>query len=174
MRELSPSDRMHVIGLGQLLHPGSCMVCGSGNSQDGYLSFGVFYDYEGHQYLCMDCALEAAETIRCLTPEETSHLMAQCESLATENAELMSKLEAANERLKAYDTLFGSVVNSGVGNDAVIGDSADKGDAVTSENADKGESESKEPAEKPGPNDATLLKSRNSTTGNNGSPSIKI
>lgn len=93
--ETSPSDRMQVRSLGELQHPASCMICGNGNCDDGYLDLGVFFDYEGTMYLCMTCARQAGETIGLYTPEEVKQIISHGEELATKVAELTSELEDA-------------------------------------------------------------------------------
>lgn len=122
--EISPSARMQLVNIGELLHPAACMVCGNGTSQDGYLRLGVYFDYEGECYLCVRCLTEAGETIGMLTSDEAEHLTGLSAATSTDLADAKEKLEAANERLNHYDTLFGDRIHSSGSN--VIAESAGK------------------------------------------------
>lgn len=100
-------ERMQLRNPGELMHPGSCCVCGSGNNEEGYLDIGVYYDYEGQVYLCMTCVEQAAVTVGLLNRGEAKHLQETNERLAEQHASLTSELEKANERLSHYDALLG-------------------------------------------------------------------
>ena len=113
--EHTPSDQVQLVGLGELLHPGKCMICGNGNCELGYVRLGIFYDYEGEQYLCATCLTQCAELIGCLTSEEANHLQDQAKALAASNKQLMEELENATERLD----IFESAIRASLG-DAVI------------------------------------------------------
>lgn len=106
MFENSPSDRMQFVGMGELTHPGACMVCGSGVREEGYVRLGVYYDFEGEMYLCHTCVVQAGEVIGMLTKPEveqfTKGIDAYVEALASTQAEL----DKANERLANYDGIF--------------------------------------------------------------------
>lgn len=108
MFENTPSDRVQLVGLGELLSPATCMICGNGTCDEGYVRLGVFYDFEGEQYLCRTCVIQVAELFGCLTPEEAQHLQHQAELLAAENATINTNLGDAHERLRVfYDALAG-------------------------------------------------------------------
>lgn len=105
----TPSDRVQVVGRGDLLHPGSCALCGSGNCDEGYVNTGIYYDYEGQVYFCITCTRQIAEVIGCLIPEEANILREQVNEVAKTNKNLTEQLEAANERLRAIDIAFGAL-----------------------------------------------------------------
>lgn len=106
MFENTPSDRVQLVGLGELLSPAKCMICGNGTCDEGYARLGVFYDFEGEQYLCRSCVVQIAELFGCLTPEEANHLQEQSVYLAEALNVSSKELETANERLRVfYDAL---------------------------------------------------------------------
>lgn len=105
----TPSDRVQLVGRGDLRHPGCCAVCGSGNGEEGYVDLGVYYDYEGQMYLCWTCTAQVAEVIDCLLPSEAAILKELVEQTELRNKDLQTQLEAANERLRAFDVAFASV-----------------------------------------------------------------
>lgn len=107
--ENDPSARMQFAGMGELVHPGSCMVCGSGNCEEGYVRLGVYFEYEGEMYLCRTCLVQASELIGCVTPEEAVliHKNAAEYKDLWENAD--AELEKANERLAAYDRVLATI-----------------------------------------------------------------
>jgi hypothetical protein len=142
---------VQVVGRGDLLAPGSCALCGSGNSDEGYVDTGIFYDYEGQVYFCITCTRQIAEVIGCLLPEEANILREQANEVAKANAKLTLELEAANERLRAFDVAFASVKfpddpNASV-SDVVSPQSEDasKVDEQPVKSAGNGESETSEP-----------------------------
>lgn len=152
MFEHGPGDRLQVLGLGDLRPPGTCLHCGSGNCELGYVTLDVFRDYEGETYLCMTCCKQLAELIGCLIPEEAEvlqrdHFTTQALLNTTSKA-----LEDANARLANYDSLLRHAVSTGR---IVIPDMVDS-DASEAEPVksgaepdllsliDSGESESKE------------------------------
>lgn len=105
-KTLSPSDRMQVRNIGELMHPGACCVCGSGTCQQGYIDIGVYYDYEGQMYLCMTCLTEAAETAGMLSLEESEHLIEQNKQLAAE----LTDLTATNKELSEQNEQFNNLL----------------------------------------------------------------
>lgn len=68
--ENDPDARIHMVSRGEMLHPGSCMVCGSGDPERTYLTLGVFFDYEGSMYICHLCGAQIGETLGLFTSEE--------------------------------------------------------------------------------------------------------
>jgi hypothetical protein len=110
--ELNPDSKMRRRGLGDLMHPACCAVCGSGNCENGYIDIGVYFDYEGQVYLCMFCVNELADTAGLLNEAEAKFLMKQNEDLATQHKSLINLLESANEKLDHYNALFSDRFNS--------------------------------------------------------------
>lgn len=105
--ENDPSARMQVRSMGELMHPASCSVCGSGNCEKGYLDLGVFYDYEGQVYLCMICATQAGETIGLYTPDEVKQNVDLINELAAENAKLKEELNDYRPIIDKLTDVFG-------------------------------------------------------------------
>lgn len=113
MRVTTPSDRVQVIGRAQLKHPGACALCGNGTCDEGYVNTGIYFDYEGHIYLCMRCAIQIAETIGCLTPPESLHLVTLSEEVIKERDLYKEQLEDATNRLQHFDALIGPLITDG-------------------------------------------------------------
>ena len=113
--EIDPSARMQLRGRGDgLMHPASCMVCGNGNCEQGYVDTGVNFDYEGQMYLCVLCVSQAAETAGMLGIELSRFLREQNESLAEKNAQVTELLRKTNDELEHYRALFPSPVAADV------------------------------------------------------------
>jgi hypothetical protein len=105
-REHTPDSKFQVRNAGQLMHPGSCLSCGSGTRQEGYIDLGTYFDYEGQMYLCAFCLEEAAEIFGMLSIAEAKFLREQSEKAALENEQLKEALTHANRRLRAYDDIL--------------------------------------------------------------------
>ncbi len=132
----TPSDRVQLVGLGELLHPGTCMLCGSGNCEEGYARLGVYYDYEGEQYLCRTCTIQVSELFGCLTPEEAGHLQETAADYAKVNEAVSRELIVANERLRVFDDAMRSVAGSASassGDAGLSNESAKKPERITDE-----------------------------------------
>lgn len=108
MFENTPSDKVRFLALGELPPPGSCLICGSGNREEGYVDIGVWVEYVGEGLICHTCVIEIGEKIGMMIPEEVKHLTDMSEYLATKNLELKKELANAHERLNALDLLLGS------------------------------------------------------------------
>lgn len=111
--EIDPSAKMQVRSQGQLQAPGSCMVCGTGTCDAGYLDLGIFIDYVGTAYLCKTCCYQAGETFGMFTPDEVNTSSSQISALLQENAELKTELEDARKFVAAADDLLRSRFSSG-------------------------------------------------------------
>lgn len=90
--ENNPGARIHMISRGEMLHPGSCMICGSGDPERTYLDVGVFFDYEGSMYICHLCGAQIGETLGLFTPEEVK---IQTEAIAN----LQARVDSMEEEL---------------------------------------------------------------------------
>lgn len=111
MQEVNPSDRVQVRGRGELMHPGACALCGSGNCDDGYIDVGVYYEYEGQVYFCKTCMDEIIGVAGGLPSEEAEFLKAVAEEASLK----LKAVEADNERLRTrldhFDALFPDVTS---------------------------------------------------------------
>lgn len=143
------------------MHPGSCMVCGSGNCDDGYLDLGVFYDYEGTCYLCMTCAYQAGETVGLYTPDEVASQLSLIEELRVQNAELTKELDRVGPFVSAAEQFMRTTGTDLVAVDLGSRKAANEGkqydqydSSAVTEHADSGEPESKESVTESGPSDA--------------------
>lgn len=103
MFDNTPSDKMQVLGIADLRHPGTCMVCGNGTHPDGYVDLGVWYEYEGNCYICSLCLKQAAEVIGCLVPEEAKALQEAFSAMNDVLTTAELNLKVARERLAVYD-----------------------------------------------------------------------
>lgn len=101
--ENDPSARMQVRSRGELMHPGTCMVCGSGTRDEGYLDLQVFFDYEGTMYLCHTCVTQAGETIGMFTPEQVQSQLSLLEQLTQENAKYKEELDNVRPIISAFE-----------------------------------------------------------------------
>ncbi len=101
-----PSARMQVRGIGDLMHPGACAVCGNGNNTEGFVDIGVYYEYEGQVYLCMLCAKELVATIGGATSEELLVTAELTSRSLEENEQLKSEVEKLNAELEQYRNLM--------------------------------------------------------------------
>lgn len=160
MFEHSPSDRMQLLGMGDLRPPGSCMHCGSGNSERGYIDFDVFREIEGESYVCATCVEQAAEILGCLIADEASTLMADKLAAELKVEQLAEALINANERLAVYDSALsnlgnnaGSVFHRSISREDFIKKSNEerRAEQASISDADAGESEPAEPVINEGP-----------------------
>lgn len=111
MRETLPSDRVQLRSQSELRDPGSCALCGSGNCDEGYVDTGVWIDYHGNVYFCMNCMRQIVGTIRALTPEEAQELIDQSNSVLAENAELTKEVEELREYKRSVDNLLSGLAD---------------------------------------------------------------
>lgn len=163
--ENDPSARMQLRTRGELQHPGSCMVCGSGVCDLGYVDLGVFYDYEGTMYLCHACVTQAAEIIGMFTPEQVESQRQLLDDLTSQNAQYKDELDrvrpviSALEHLKPPTVFIPDSVNDLVHEDpesvpaVTSGDepNLDSNDPTVTEGSGSGEPEPEKPVtiEKP-------------------------
>lgn len=164
--ENDPSARMQLRSLGELIHPGSCMVCGSGNCDEGYIDLGVFFDYEGSQYLCKHCCYQAGETFGMYTPDEIRQTQELAEKLAAENSQLKAELADVRPVIDSLSNIFG--VNVSVGPRTTLTSSEEPVTEPAASNftpyePGEGESESPKPIKGTGRSNSGGTKSRNPT-----------
>jgi hypothetical protein len=108
MFENTPSDKIQFRALGEAPAPGTCLVCGAANREDGYIDLGIWVEYVGQALMCSTCLTQAAELIGMMLPDEVAHIQnVAAQNLESAN-EAKEELEAANERLQAFDTLLTS------------------------------------------------------------------
>lgn len=140
MFEHSPSDRMQLLGSGDLPEPGNCVICGSGAPERKYVFLGIHLDFLGALLLCDLCITQTAEKIGCLAPSIAEMVHVQSQELAARVTELERTNEALNDRLTHYDVVLGHF-NLG------ITDLSDR----PSDDSDSTESHSKSTSEEPSP-----------------------
>lgn len=119
------SDRVQVRSQGELRHPGACALCGNGNCDDGYVDLGIYYDYEGQVYLCMNCIEQVIHAVDGLTTEEAAFLKEIDTNLKNENTRLTEELQVANERNAKWTDLISSIGNPSGTPDSVINAAVD-------------------------------------------------
>lgn len=169
--EHSPSDRMQLVGQGDLILPGVCVHCRSGNHENGYIDLDVFFDYEGKIYLCSTCLTQAGEIIGMLTPGEAEFIREMNEELVAKVGDLTSELDKANERLKAFDSLLAGAIASNPDVVPVLNQSTPEVIGTPDEvanDATEGEPEPEESVTSDGPSDVS------EPTGSNGKPKRTI
>lgn len=106
MRETAPSDRVQLRSQSELRDPGSCALCGSGHCDDGYVDLGVWIEFLGNVYLCMNCMEQAIGAVRGLTPSEANELTTQANFVALQNKELLQEVEELREHKRSVDFLL--------------------------------------------------------------------
>jgi hypothetical protein len=112
-KEYDPSGRFKIISVGMLMHPAACAVCGNGTCEQGYVDFGLAYDYEGSVYFCVLCAREIGEVVGQVTPEEVSLIQTIADSVAVENELLKAELDHARPIVDLFNNSFAAAVQSG-------------------------------------------------------------
>lgn len=170
--------RMRYRGIGDLMFPGICCVCGSGTREEGYVDIGVYYEYEGQMYLCLTCLTEAAETGGMLSLEVSNELKRLATQIAEDYTKLAEQYKEAKARLEHYDSLFSNLAlnspSDSVG-DSNVSDPNDEqaveGDAGTSDgdtvsSTDEGKQEQSEPVKS---GSVKVTKRVSSSTGSNDS-----
>lgn len=120
------SDRMQVVGLGDLLHPGACALCGNGTCVDGYVNTSIFYDYEGTVYLCMRCVEQLCTVVGALLPEEAVQLRIHTEQIAAKCAELEAENNDLRNRVDSWDSVLSGAFPDGIPGTPVTESSEDK------------------------------------------------
>lgn len=105
----NPSGRMHLKGIGDLLFPGTCCVCGNGTYEHGYVQLGVYYEYEGEMYLCLTCLTEAAEIGGMLSLEQGVVLKDLAIKVSEQNKALRELVKGLSEKVELYESALGSV-----------------------------------------------------------------
>lgn len=127
----TPSDRMQVVGLGELMHPGACALCGNGTCVDGYVNTSIFYDYEGTVYLCMRCVEQLCKVVGALLPDEVVSFKQHTEEIAKRCAELEAENNDLRGRVSSWDSVLSGAFPNGVPGATVNEGSEDKQPDVT-------------------------------------------
>ncbi len=118
--DTTPSDRVQLIGRSQLMHPGCCALCGSGNCEDGYVDTGIYYDYEGQVYFCMTCVEQIINVVGGFTGDQTAMLNAELAGKVTELSSVKEELETARGRVQQYDALLSGLASARDNGDVTI------------------------------------------------------
>jgi len=100
VERVNPSSRIQVRGLGELLAPAVCSLCGNG-MHEKYVDPAIWYEWEGQQYFCELCVTEMAELIGCLNPEESKFLM-----------DVNAEVSARNQELELVATAYDELCNA--------------------------------------------------------------
>lgn len=175
--ENDPSARMQLRSRGELVAPGTCMVCGSGTRDEGYVDLNVFIEYVGTAYLCFLCVQQAAEIIGMFTPAEVQSQQDLIAELSEKNVAYEEEL--ANVR-PVMDSVRKSFVAAGVLTDPalIVGDAIEQAESITAyevpeviepdateidEGSEAGEPVATEPDSKPVGSRANRKKPRNIT-----------
>lgn len=142
MFEHGPSDRMQLLGAGELPAPGSCIICGSSDPERKFVFLGIHLDFLGALLLCDLCLTQSAEKIGCMAPSVAEMLHLQDQKLATSNAELQRVNEALNDRLSHYDAVLGHLDSALITDRAGINSSSDSDEPSPESSVNKAQSES--------------------------------
>lgn len=82
--------------------PHNCAVCGAAEYAERawYLDTGLTFDFDGTVYLCNECCLTVAVTLKWLTAEQVSELRTDLERKIQENEKDIRELQILREFLK--------------------------------------------------------------------------
>lgn len=151
------SDKMQLLGQGELPPPASCFVCGSGNVDAGYVNFGIWAEFIGNLIICAPCLTQAAELIDCLAPSVKGLMLNTVEKVQNYAKSLEVELEDAKKRLAAFSVLLGSVDGVISSNGPISDDSDSDAEGVAENDSAEGitDSESIESDSDLGPHDFT-------------------
>ena len=104
--EYNPSGRVQRIGSGDLLPPGTCILCGTGFCDDGFIDFGVNLEWFGQIYFCATCALEIGGSVGAYSSAEVNHINGLFNVAVEERNALKERLDNAESELH---TLRGAI-----------------------------------------------------------------
>ena len=151
------SDKMKLLGLGELPPPAQCFVCGSGTCEAGYVTFGVWADGVGNLLVCSPCLVQASELVGCLAPVPTEIMHKHVAQLQDYSKDLETQLAGQDEQLAAYRTISDSFLDRSASGGYVTSDPGptpinnDVGESVTVESAES--AELTEPSDEQRPDD---------------------
>lgn len=150
------SDKMQLIGLGELPPPAQCFVCGNGSCEAGYVNLGVWAEFVGNLLVCTPCLVQAAELAGCLAPIIRTTMEQHIANLQKYSRELEDKVASQDEQLRSYRSVINNLhgVDSGAVNNAITqppSGNNDLGESVVS--GTSGESELIESSDERGPDD---------------------
>lgn len=109
MFEHSASDKMQLLGAGELPTPNSCVVCGSGDTTRKFVFLGVHVEFYGAILLCDLCLVQTAEKIGCLAPVIAERIHNESVELAEQNSTLRRIAEELRERLSLFDRIVADI-----------------------------------------------------------------
>lgn len=144
MALVDPSRKIQALTRGDLQHPACCACCGSSDPERTFITFGIYYDYEGNVYICSLCFREAVMVMEFFTPEEVEKQLADANKLLIENAALKEELDNARPILNSVRSMFTNVNPDGSVSDSVhplIAETVDSGAEEQSEVAELSDSE---------------------------------
>jgi hypothetical protein len=163
--ENNPSAKMTIKSRGQLMVPGTCMVCGNGNFEGDYLDLGVFFDYEGHMAMCKTCVVQAGETVGMFTADEHLELLKKFNDAVTDHEHMEQELENVRNQLASARNLLASYLTSD--SSVVVSEGTERQDEDSSSTvsaSDSGEPEVTEPVPSARRSNTGGSKSGNTTT----------
>lgn len=168
--EYDPSGKVQRVSQGQVLPPGTCILCGTGSSDDGFLDV-AHIDWFGAIYLCIPrCALEIGAAVGAYSLAEYGDLQFEANASLLENSDLRTQLEEAHADLdslrRAITIVNGVDSDSSSANKTSDKDNAERGEqhADTSGTAKSGagdKAKTPEPVNEQGPNDSSGSESSN-------------
>lgn len=147
MFNIDPSGKFKLVAKGYLASPASCLSCGNGSCEEGYIDTGSYVDYYGQVYLCWFCAIQLAETFGCVIPEDVAKMEETLTEALNSRTALEEELRVANERISAYSLIIGpiSVPSEPSDNSASDVDEDEPDTSLDFEGSDDGESVTPEP-----------------------------
>lgn len=145
----SPSDRMQLLGSGELPAPGNCILCGSGAPERKYVFLGIHLDFLGALLLCDLCLTQSAEKIGCMAPSIAEMLHVQSQQLARDLAESQRLNEALNDRLTHYDAILGNLNPSAASISGSLSDDSDSDEPHSESTVEASSSESTDEQSEP-------------------------
>lgn len=110
--EYNPSGRVQRIGNGALLPPGTCILCGTGYNDDGFIDFGVNIEWFGQLYFCATCALEIGSAVGAYSSVEVKNLLNDLNASLDDYQGLKKRLEDVTGELDTLRSAF-RIVSAG-------------------------------------------------------------
>ena len=111
--EYNPSGRVQRIGTGQLLPPGTCILCGTGQCDDGFIDIGVNVEWFGQIYFCAICGLEIGGSVGAYSSAEVNHINGLFNVAVEERNALKERLDGAESELTTLRSAISIVSSNG-------------------------------------------------------------
>lgn len=93
MSSYPPSGKFKRVSSGELVLPGSCSSCGAIDVVEGFVDFGLSFEFYGVLYLCHNCVFEATQVF-------SNNPYSKLEDQLVAAQEEIARLSANNQKLE--------------------------------------------------------------------------